>query len=174
MKKLSAVALVLAVLGVYAPGASHALSCVAPTMNEGVVEGADIVFEGTAGPTGAPTRAEKAALDAAGIATTGGGIAEMKVFEFTVTKGWKGAAEGQRIRILRNTYWGDMFAAGETYLVVGDRQIDDLYVAPLCGNTMHICFAAQAGHLKTLERLIGVGVPIGDPPWDAICGSNAE
>ena len=41
---------------------------------------------------------------------------------------------------------------GEAYLVVGDRRIDDLYVAPPCGNTVPLRLAAEAGHFKALER----------------------
>ncbi len=110
VKKLWVIASVLVVLCFYAPGTALALSCVAPTMNESVVEGAEVIFEGLTSRDRRLRRAEKAALKAAGLAPLGGGIDDLRVFQFTVTKGWKGAVDGQEIQVLRNTYWGDSFA----------------------------------------------------------------
>ncbi len=155
MKKLSAIALVLAVLRLYAPGATHALSCLQPVMNESVVEGAAVIFEGVTGRHRALSRAEKAALGAAGVVPLGGGIADLKVFQFTVTKGWKGTADGQSVQVLRNTYWGDSFATEGLYLVVGVQAADDLYLAPLCGNTMYLGATGDSVIVKVLERLMG-------------------
>jgi hypothetical protein len=143
-------------------------------MDEVVVEGAAVIFEGVAGHRRALSRAEAAVLDAAGIVAEGGGIANLSVFEFTVIRGWKGAAAGQKIRVVRNTYWGDGFDMGEAYLVVGDRQIDDLYVAPTCGNTVHLRFAAEAGHFRALERLVGIGVHIKIRPEDRVCRTDED
>ncbi len=168
------VASALVVLSFYAPGAALARSCLPPTMDEAVVKNAAVIFEGVAGPRRALSHAEAAVLDAAGIVAEGGGIANLKVFEFTVTRGWKGAAAGQKIEIVRNTYWGDGFDIGEAYLVVGDRRIDDLYVAPPCGNTMHLRFAAEAGHFEALERLVGIGVHIKIRPEDRACRSDGD
>ncbi len=159
VKKLFVIALVLAVLRVYAPGATHALSCVEPVMNESVVAGAAVIFEGVTGRHRALSRAENAALDAAGVVPLGGGIVDLKVFDFTVTKGWKGTAEGQEIQVLRNTYWGDSFATEGLYLVVGVQAAHGLYLAPLCGNTMYLGAPGGApgdsAPVKALERLIG-------------------
>ncbi len=159
VKKLFVIALVLAVLRVYAPGAAHALSCVEPVMNESVVEGAAVIFEGVTGRHRALSRAEKAALGAAGAVPLGGGMVDLKVFDFTVTKGWKGTEEGQEIQILRNTYWGDSFATVGLYLVVGVQAARGLYLAPLCGNTMYLGAPGGApgdsAPVKALERLIG-------------------
>jgi hypothetical protein len=157
MKKLSAIPLILLVLSLKPLDSAYALSCVAPAMNESVVEAAAIIFEGVANRGRDLSRAERATLKAAGVTPLGGGVGDLKVFEFTVTKGWKGAVEGQRIQVLRNTYWGDSFAAAGTYLVVGERVGDGLHLAPLCGNTVHLEYAQDSGHLKTLEGLIGGG-----------------
>lgn len=174
MKNLSAAALVHLALLFHASGNAHALSCVAPVMNERVVEDAAVIFEGVTGRGRGLSRAERAALKAAGIAALGGDIPNLRVFGFTVTKGWKGAASGQKIQVLRNTYWGDSFAAAGTYLVVGERVTDSLYLAPLCGNTMHLGYARDSDHLKTLERLIGMGVHIKIPPADRACRNDAD
>ena len=174
MNKLSVIALVLAVLRVSAPGSAYALSCVPPVMNESVVESAAIIFEGVAGPRRRLSRAEAAVLDAANVIAEGGGIENLRVFEFTVTKGWKEATKGQRIQVLRNTYWGDGFAAEESYLMLADRRIGDIYLAPLCGPTVYLRSAAASGHLKALERLIGMGVHIKIPAGDRACRNDAD
>jgi hypothetical protein len=155
MKNLSAAVLILLASLFFALGAAHALSCVAPTMNQSAVEGAAVIFEGVTGKGRRLSRAEAAGLDAAGLTTLGGGIADLRVFDFTVTKAWKGAADGQSVLVLRNTYWGDSFAGAWPYLVVGVQVADNLYLSPLCGNTTRLSAAADAGTLKTLERLTG-------------------
>ena len=179
MKKLCViasvlVASVLVVIRFHAPGAALARSCLPPTMDAAAVRNAAVIFEGVAGHRRALSRAEAAVLDAAGMVAEGGGIANLGVFEFTVIRGWKGAAAGQKIRVVRNTYWGDGFDMGQAYLVVGDRRIDDLYVAPLCGNTVHLRFAAEAGRLKALERLVGIGAHIKIRPEDRACRSDED
>ena len=174
MTKLCAVASVLAALCFHAPGTALARSCLPPTMDQAAVTSAAVIFEGVAGHARALSRAEAAVLDAAGMVAEGGGIANLRVFEFTVTRGWKGAAAGQKIRVVRNTYWGDGFEMGEAYLVVGDRRIDDLYLAPPCGNTMHLGLAADAGRLKALERLIGIGDHIKIRPEDRACRRDGD
>ncbi len=174
MKNLSAAALVLLAMLFYAPGNALALSCVALTMNESVVEGAAVIFEGITGKGRRLTRAEAAALDALGVAPLGGGIANLKVFQFTVTKGWKGAVDGQEIQVLRNTYWGDSFATTGLYLVVGVQAVDDLYLAPLCGNTMYLGAAGDPTTLKALERLIGIGDHIKIRPEDRACRRDGD
>jgi hypothetical protein len=168
------VASVLVVLCFYAPGAALARSCLPPTMDAAVVRNAAVIFEGVAGHRRTLSRAEALVLDAAGMVAEGGGIANLGVFEFTVIRGWKGAAAGQKIRVVRNTYWGDGFDLGEAYLVVGDRRIDDLYMAPLCGNTVHLRFAAEAGGLKALERLVGIGAHIKIRSEDRACRSDED
>jgi hypothetical protein len=174
VKKLCVIASLLVVLRFYAPGAALALSCVAPTMNESVVEGAVVIFEGMTSRDRRLRRAEKAALKAAGLAPLGGGIDDLRVFEFTVTKGWKGAVDGQEIQVLRNTYWGDSFATEGLYLVVGVQAVGDLYLAPLCGNTVYLGGAGDPTTLKALERLIGVGVHVKIRPEDRACRSDGE
>lgn len=174
INKLSVIALVLAVLGVGAPGSAYALSCMPPVMNESAVQAAAVIFEGVAGSRRRLSRAEAAAPDVARVIAEGGGIANLRVFEFTVTRGWKAAAKGQRIQVLRNTYWGDGFAAEESYLVFGDRRIDDFYVAPMCGHTVYLRSAVASGQLKALERLIGMGVHIKIPAGDRACRNDAD
>ncbi len=174
VKKLWVIASVLVVLSFYAPGTALALSCVAPTMNESVVEGAEVIFEGLTSRDRRLRRAEKAALKAAGLAPLGGGIDDLRVFQFTVTKGWKGAVDGQEVQVLRNTYWGDSFATAGLYLVVGVQAVDDLYLAPLCGNTMYFGTARDPTTLKALERLVGIGAHIKIRPEDRACRSDGD
>jgi hypothetical protein len=43
----------------------------------------------------------------------GGRTEDLRVYNFTVTHGWKGTAVGQSVDVLFNSYWGDGFAEGE-------------------------------------------------------------
>ena len=70
---LLAGALALIALLFFAPKAAQALSCVAPTMDQSVVDGAGVIFEGVAGQTRALNFRENADVRAAGPTTLGGG-----------------------------------------------------------------------------------------------------
>jgi hypothetical protein len=157
MRRFSAALLALLALLSLAPRAAEALSCAAPTMNRNVIEGAAIIFEGVVGQERALKLREKVALSLAGFGQLGGGMADLRVFVFTVTKAWKGTVVGAQVRVLRNTYWGDSFAATGAYLVVAEQEIGDLYPTRLCGNTMARDGAERSGVLETLEELIGPG-----------------
>ena len=91
------------------------------------------------------------------IEAKGGSIKDLRVYTFTVTHGWKGAAKGQSVEVLFNSYWGDGFAEGVAYLVVSPRQVGKLFWAPLCGHTLDVKHAADIGSLTMLEQLIGIG-----------------
>jgi len=115
-----------------------ALDCAPPAMNEFVVTGASLIFEGTAqgkkdGPHG----------DDIGR--------EVFPFIFTVDKLWKGNIVESEVIILRDTYWGDDFIIGNRYLVVAEDH-KGKYVASLCGNTVPL--EEANGQLANLERII--------------------
>ena len=158
MKNWSAVvALALLALLPYAPDTAQALSCVAPTLNENTIDDAVVIFEGVPGRKRTLRYLERTAIKAAGVATKGGGIADLRVYDFMVTKGWKGVEDGGRVEILRNTHWGDSFSAEVPYLVVAERRIGDLYLTSLCGSTVDLSWAAESGMIETLGRLLGDG-----------------
>lgn len=155
MKRYLAFAAV--VLGVYSPGAAFGLSCMEPSLDETVIDGAVMIFEGIAGPERPLDSSEEEAIRKQGLEFIGGGTGDLRVSTFTVARGWKGAEAGQTVDVLRNNYWGDRFPEGRAYLVVSPRQVGDLFLSPLCGNTVNLNYAADRGFLATLERLIGGG-----------------
>ena len=150
-------AFLVVVLAVLMPGEAFGLSCAVPRLDETAINAAIMIFEGTAGPKRKLTAGETRAVRKHGLASIGGGAEDLKVYSFVVTRGWKGAATGQAVDVLINTYWGDGFAEGETYLVVSPQQVGNLLSSPLCGHTGNLKLAAELGNLATLERLIGSG-----------------
>ena len=150
-------AIVVAALGLLLPGAAFGLSCARPSLDETAIDAAIMIFEGIAGPKRLLDFRERAAVRMHAIKAKGGTTEDLRVYSFTVTRGWKGAATGQRVDVLFNSYWGDGFAVGEAYLVVSPRQVGNLVWAPLCGQTIDVSHAADIGTLAMLERLIGIG-----------------
>ena len=43
-------------------------------------------------------------------------VENLSVYDFTVTKNWKGVAAGQTVSILFNTTWGDNYLPGSHFL----------------------------------------------------------
>jgi len=133
----------------------YALSCAPPVLDEMIIGDSDVIFEGIAGGGRELTDKEKSALNSENITTKGGSTSDMKAYEFTVVRGWKGAENGDKILIMRNTYWGDGFPQGESYFILSSKKIDNFYITPLCGHSMHIKHAVDQGFIKTLEEVIG-------------------
>ena len=160
---------VVAALGLFLPGAAFGLSCARPSLNETAINAAIMIFEGTAGPNRSLDFLERVALRMHAIEAIGGRTVDLRVYSFKVTQGWKGAATGQRVDVLFNSYWGDGFAEGEAYLVVSPRQVGNLFWAPLCGHTIDLGHAAEIGDLAMLERLIGIGQHMKVGIKDRVC-----
>jgi hypothetical protein len=150
-------AIVVAALSLFLPGPAFGLSCARPSLDETTINSAIMIIEGTAGPKRSLNFRERAAVRVHAIESLGGRTGDLRVYSFTVTQGWKGAATGQSVDVLFNTYWGDGFAKGGTYLVVSPQQVGNLLWAPLCGHTIDVKHAADIGNLAMLERVIGIG-----------------
>jgi hypothetical protein len=150
-------AIIVAALGLVWSGAAFGLSCARPSLDATAIDGAIMIFEGTAGPKRSLDARERAAVRLHAIEGRGGGAEDLRVYIFTVTRGWKGAMTGQRVDVLFNSYWGDGFAQGEAYLVVSPRHVGNLFWAPLCGHTIDLRYATEFGSIAMLERVIGIG-----------------
>jgi len=161
--------IVVVALGFMLPGTAFGLSCARPSLDEAAIDAAVMIIEGIAGPKRALDFRERAAVQMHAIEAKGGGTEDLRVYSFTVTQGWKGAATGQSVDVLFNNYWGDGFAEGESYLVVSTRQIGDLFWAPLCGHTIDVKHAADFGNLAMLEQLIGLGHHMKVEIEDRVC-----
>ena len=148
-------AILVVALAMMLPGEAFGLSCARLSLDETAIDAATMIFEGTAGPKRILTPVEKAAVRRHAVESIGGGTGDLRIYRFAVTHGWKGVATGKSVDVLFNTYWGDGFAAGETYLVVSPQQVGNLFSSPLCGHTSTMKFAAELGNLSTLARLIG-------------------
>ncbi len=150
-------AVVVVALGVFSPSAAFGLSCARLSLDESAIDAAIMIFEGIAGLKRTLDFRERAAVRRHAIGAKGGRSEGLRVYSFTVTRSWKGAATGQSVDVLFNTYWGDGFAKGEACLVVSPRQVGNLFWAPLCGHTINMRYAADIGSLAMLERLFGTG-----------------
>jgi len=148
-------AMLVAALTLILPGQALALSCMQPNLDEAAIQGAAVIFEGTVGEKRGLAAAEEAAVRNHAVESLGGGAADLKVYSFTVTRGWKAAAAGETRQVLFNSHWGDGFAAGERYLVVSPERVGNLDWAPLCGLSLHVNHATDLGMLDTLERVLG-------------------
>ena len=162
-------AIVVAALGLFLPGAAFGLSCARPILDEPAIDAAIVIFEGTSGPKRSLDLLERTGVRIRPLEARGGTIEDLRVYSFTVTRGWKGVAKGQSVDVLFNSYWGDGFAEGEAYLVVSPQQVGNLYWAPLCGHTIDLRHAADFGSLALLERLIGIGHHMKVPMEDRVC-----
>lgn len=149
------VALLVAALSLPLPNDALALSCMQPSLDEAGIDGAVVIFEGTAGAKRPLDGFEKAAARSQAANSLSGDSDDLKVASFTVTRGWKGATAGQRLDVLFNGYWGDSFAEGQAYLVVSPKQIEHLVWAPLCGLSTDVDSAEKLGMIDTLERVLG-------------------
>tara|TARA_R110002124_G_scaffold5813_1_gene36420 strand:- start:612 stop:1316 length:705 start_codon:yes stop_codon:yes gene_type:complete len=136
---------------------AHALSCASSRLNEKNIASVPVIFEGAAASSRELTRKEKAVFKLHGLSMKGGDASNLRVFDFTVSKPWKGVTQGQTVAILYNTYWGDAFPPQESFLVIGTRKLGDLFWVPLCGNTLPLEYAKSQGDITTLEKFVGIG-----------------
>ena len=162
-------AIAVAVVGLLLPSAAFGLSCARQSLDEAAIDAAVVIFEGTAGAKRSLDSREKAVIRTDVIESIGGSLKDLRVYSFTVTRGWKGATAGQSVDVLFNSYWGDGFAEGEAYLVVSPRQVGTLFWVPLCGHTIDMRAAADIGSLAMLERLIGIGHHMKVALEDRVC-----
>jgi hypothetical protein len=167
-------AIVVAALGLFLPGAALGLSCARPSLDETTIDAAIMIFEGTAGPKRSLDFRERAVVRTHAIEAMGGRTEDLRVYNFTVTQGWKGAAAGQSVDVLFNNYWGDGFAKGEAYLVVSPRHVGNLFWAPLCGHTIDVKHAADIGNLAMLEHVIGIGQHMKVGMEDRVCRRDED
>ena len=133
---------------VFWPAAAHALSCAPPRVDAQTVGAATAIFEGVV--TG--ERREDAAIRPGTEEALGKDV----TFTFLVSKGWKGATEGETLTVRRNIYWGDGFRMGQAYFVFAEgKDKDGVLTAGLCGPTTALEYAeplrgmlqkALAGH----------------------------
>jgi len=175
MKNLnSQFGLLACLLAVFVPGESLALSCAPPRLDEAIVKNSAAIFEGTAGQKSGLNWKQNLALKKEKLFGKGGGLNDMSVYDFTVTRAWKGVEAGEKVLVLFNTYWGDTFAEGERFLIVSSRKIGGMFLSPLCGNSTDLAWAEKLGTLALLDSLIGVGHHIKIPAADRACESAKD
>lgn len=155
-------------------GTADALSCAAPTLDGAAVTQSVAIFEGVAGNRHSLTRKQKAAVKTSEPSDRLAGMENLRVYDFTVTKSWKGVAKGQTVSILFNTYWGDNYAPGGKFLIVSPERIGDMFWTPLCGHSIDLEWARKIGDLALLEQVIGVGYQIKIPAKDRTCKSAQD
>jgi len=132
-----------------------ALSCAPPTFDQMAIEQADIIFEGTI----------VSLLPGDSAVKKDGNYTEEAVFAVVVP--WKGVHKGDRVTILRNSYWGNRSTEDQTYLVVGQKETitewfglkrKTVYRAPYCKNTLHVPYTKE--NIATLKAYFA-GSPLG-------------
>ena len=155
------------------PGETFALSCAQPKLTETVISDSVAIFEGVAGQKHALDRQQRASV--AGNKPTGryAGVEKLSVYDFTITKNWKGVTAGQTVSILFNTTWGDSYLPGGSFLIASPQQIGDMFWTPLCGNSIDLEWARKNGDLELLEAKIGIGYHIKISAKDRAC-ENAQ
>ena len=150
-------AVAVAALGVFLPGPAYALTCATPRVDEAVIDAAVAIFEGTAGPGRAVQSSETGTITERELDRLEVNLENLRVYPFAITRNWKGAVAGQSIKVLLDTYWGDRFAEGQTYLVFSFGKVGEFYVAPLCGLSFWINPERKIKHIDTLEQVLGGG-----------------
>ena len=79
-----------------------------------------------------------------------GNYTEEALFEVIVP--WKGVQKGDRVTILRNSYWGDRSSEDLRYLVVSQKETisewlglkkKTVYRAPHCKHTLHVPYTEE-------------------------------
>lgn len=155
-------------------GETYALSCAQPKLTEVVITDSVAIFEGVAGQKHALNRQQRASVE--GDKPTGrfAGLENLSVYDFTITKSWKGVTAGQTVSILFNTAWGDNYVPGGDFLIVSPQQIGDMFWTPLCGNSIDLEWAGKMGDLELLEEIIGVGHHIKINAKDRACESAKD
>ena len=155
-------------------GEAYALSCAPPKLTEAVITNSVAVFEGVAGKKHGLTWQQKVSVKKTGITGKFAGVDNLSVYDFTVTRNWKGVAAGQTVSILFNTTWGDSYLPGSHFLVVSPRQIGEMYWTPLCGKSIDLEWARKIGDIALLEAVIGVGDHIRIVAEDRVCESAQD
>ena len=134
------------ICGVIFDSPVFALSCAPPIFDQVAIEQADIIFEGTIislvpGDSGVKKD---------------GNYTEEALFEVIVP--WNGVNKGDRVTILRNSYWGDRSTEELTYLVVSQKETitqwfglkrKTVYRAPHCKHTLHVPYTEE--NIATLK-----------------------
>jgi hypothetical protein len=98
--------------------AAFALSCAQPEMTRQAIEKTDVIFIGTV------TKITESATDEMMAPT---------LYEFTVTKAYKGVAENDSVTVGRAAYWGDRFADKTSYVILANKNMNGVLIADLCG-----------------------------------------
>ncbi len=120
---------ILIALFLFSSPAAFALSCAEPQVNQQSVDNADAIFIGTVTKVGEKPDAEM-------LAPT--------LYEFTVTKSYKGVTDGDTVTIGRVAYYGDKFAENTSYIIFAKKNLNDVLMADLCGLSGQTEFAAPA------------------------------
>ncbi len=155
-------------------GNAYALSCAQPKLDEAVITHSVAIFEGVAGKKHGLTWQQEASVKKDKLSGRFAGVENLSVYDFTVTKNWKGVATGQTVSILFNTTWGDNYVPAGHVLIVSPQQIHDMYWTPLCGNSLDLEWARKNGALELLEEVIGIGQHIKIVAKDRSCESAQD
>jgi hypothetical protein len=132
--------------GVISDSPVFALSCAPPTFDQMTIEKADIIFEGSI----------VSLIPGDSGLKKDGNYTEEALFEVTVP--WKGVHKGDKVTILRNSYWGDRSTQDRTYLVVSRKETitewfglkrKTVYRAPHCKHTLHVPYTEE--NIATLK-----------------------
>ncbi len=132
-------------------GKAHALSCAQPKLDEAIITNSSAVFEGVAGNKHGLTWRQKTSVKKVRLTGRFAGVENLSVYDFKVTKNWKGVIAGQTVTILFNTTWGDNYVPGSNFLIVSPQQIGDMYWTPLCGNSIDLEWARKNGGRGGIE-----------------------
>ncbi len=153
MKKLFSSICGLLILFAFGTGNVHALSCAVPQVDDKVIEGALVIFEGVVQSSRGLGFIEKLNLKTGDLNQIGGKLKDLRVYVFRVTKTWKGAKQGEEVQVLRNTYWGDGFLDEGKYLVVSSEKYGDLYHSHLCGPTFDLQYLEEPWVKISMDNL---------------------
>ena len=141
------------ILFVFSTGNAHALSCAVPQVDDKMIEGALIIFEGVVKSSRGLSNFEKLKLTVGDLNQMGGALKDLEVYTFSVTKAWKRAKQGEDVKILRNTYWGRGFLDEGQYLVVSSEKYGELYFSHLCGPTFALQNPEQTWVKVSMDNL---------------------
>lgn len=140
-----------------APRAGFALSCAPAPLSAQAVAGIDVIFEGTVvseQPAKLPLMRKLTNLWDP-VNRYGGTLDDLVAYEFAVTKGWKGAKDGEIFIVIRNTSWGDRFTADTPYLVFVNEESPGVFMAGICGHTTGIDSEYGRNMLAKLREILG-------------------
>ena len=106
MNKLSSSICCFLILFAFGAGSAHALSCAVPQVDDTVIEGALVIFEGVVKSSRSLSFIDKLNIKIGDLNQIGGKLKDLRVYAFRVTNTWKGVKQGEEVQVLRNTYWG--------------------------------------------------------------------